>query len=197
MRTVLDFCNPEGNAAERGGIIAVQLHKGKGGALGIGENKLGRLIGVKLNDALCLVNDITGALLFGHNIGTHRQLAQVDFTVLIGGKLLGAVAAVHSLDLKDSIGNALSGICGIHLDQTHTRLQVIEEHQLPDAVSGLQLNLLRGGIHNVLVITLNFLHQIGAGLSIQQQNLTHLVSLELSQRNTVTPDFKGDIRHNL
>lgn len=70
---------------------------------------------------------------------------------------------------------------------------VIEENKLLDPVPFMEFHLLGRNIHNVLVITSNFLHQIGAGLLIYQNNLTQSVGLIGTQQFSLLPDLKANI----
>ena len=43
---------------------------------------------------------------------------------------------------------------------------------------------------------IHFHGSIGAGLHVGQKDFTELIGAEGTQRNTVTPDLKGDVGHS-
>ena len=195
MGSILDLGDTEGDIFQPGAVRAGfdDLERGLDG---VGEYELRVLVGVKLDNALRLVDDVALTDFLRDHIRAGGQLAQVDLAVFIGGKFLGAVAAVHGLDLKDGVGNDTAGVGGIHLDQPQSRLHIVEKQQLFDAVPCGQLYLLRGGVQDVTIAAGIHLHgAVGSGGDIRQQNLAKLIRAELALGNTVTPDFKGDIGH--
>ena len=192
---IFDLGDTEGNIFQPGAVRA-GLDDLERGLDGVGKHELSVLVGVKLDNTLCLVDDVALTGFFRDHIRAGGQLAQVDLAVFVGGKLLGAVAAVYGLDLKDGVGNDTAGIGGIHLDQPQSRLHIVEKQQLLDAVPCGQLHLLRGGVQDVTIAAGIHLHgTVGSGSDIRQQNLAELIRAELAQGNTVPPDFKGDIGH--
>ena len=195
MCPVFDFRNSEGDALQRRTVRA-ELDELQGGLDGIGENKLGILVGVQLNDALGLINDIALTGFLRDHISACGKLAQVDLTIFIGSELLGAIITGYGFDLKDRIGNDLGGIGAIHLHKAQAGLDVIEEQQLLDAVSGLQLHFLRGRVQNVAIAAgIHFYCAVSAGFYIGEQNLAKCIGAEGAQRNAVTPDLEGDAGH--
>ena len=192
---VLDFGNAEGHIFQPGAVRA-GLDDLERGLDSVGEHELRVLVGVELDDALRLVDDVALTGFLRDYISAGGQLAQVDLSVFVGGKFLGAVAAVHGLYLKDGVGNDTAGVGGIHLDQPQSRLHIVEKQQLFDAVPCGQLYLLRGGVQDVAVAAGIHLHgTVGSGSNIRQQNFTKLIRAEFAQGNAVTPDFKCDIGH--
>ena len=195
VTAVLDFCNTEGDASQTG-AVRTKLDDFNGGLNGIGEHKLCIFIGVQLNDALCLINDIAGAGLLRYHISTGRQLTQVDFAVFVCGELFGAVITGDGLDFKDSVGNDLAGVIAVHLHQAQAGFHIVEEQQFTDAVSGSQLHLLRCGVQDVSIVAgVHLIGQISAGFQIGQQNLAKLVGSEFAQRYGVFEYLKGHIGH--
>ena len=195
MRSVLNFCDTEMNifqaAPVRAGLDDLQRRLD-----GIGEYELCILVGVKLDDALSLVDDIALTGFFRHHIRAGGQLAQVNLTIFVGGKFLGAVISGNRLDLKDGIGNNFGGVGGIHLDQPKSRLHIVEEQQFLDAVAGRQLHLLRRGVEGVAVAAGVHLHgTVCAGGYIGQENFAKLVRLKFAERNAVTENLEGDVGH--
>ena len=196
VTAILDFCNTEGDASQTG-AVRTELDDLNRRLDGIGEHKLCIFIGVQLNDALCLINDIAGAGLLRYHISTGRQFAQVDFAVFVCGKLFGAVITGNGLDFKDSVGNDLAGVITVHLHQPQAGFHIVEEQQFTDAVPGSQLHLLRCGIQDVSIVAgIHLVGQISAGFQIGQQDLTKLVSAELAQRYGVFEYLKGHIGHS-
>ena len=126
VRAVLDFGDSEGHPSQPGAITA-QLDELEGGLDVVGENELGVLIGLQLNDALGLVDDVAITGLFSYHIRPGREHGQVDFSVLVGPELLGAVGALHGFDLKDRVGDHLGGVIGIHLHQPQTGFDIIKK----------------------------------------------------------------------
>ena len=118
MRAIFNFCDTEGDAAQRLGIVAVQLDNIHPGPLTVGENELCVFIRIQLNDALCCIDHITCTTLFGDHIGTGRQLAQVNLAAFISGKLFGSIVSGNCLDLKDSVGDDLGGIKTVYFHKT-------------------------------------------------------------------------------
>ena len=116
MGPIFDLGDTEGYIFQPGAVRA-GLDDLERGLDGVGEYELGVLVGVKLDDTLCLVDDVALTGFLRDHISAGGQLAQVDLSVFIGGKFLGAVAAVHRLDLKDGVGNDFGGVGAVHLDQ--------------------------------------------------------------------------------
>ena len=195
MRSVRNFGNTERHIFQAG-AVRTGLDDLQRGLDGIGENELRVLVGVQLNDALRLVDDIALTGFFRHHIRAGGELGKVNFAVLVGGKFLGAVITSHGLNFKNCIGNDLAGVGAVHFDKPHTGLHIIEEQQLLDAVAGRQLHLLRRCVEDVAVAAGVYLHgAVGAGGSVRQENFAKLVRLIFAERNTVSENFKGDIGH--
>ena len=116
MRSVLDLGDTEMYIFQPGAVRA-GLDDLERGLDGVGEYELGVLVGVKLDDTLCLVDDVALTGFLCDHISAGGQLAQVDLAVFVGGKFFGAVAAVHGLDLKDGVGNDFGGVSAVHLGQ--------------------------------------------------------------------------------
>ena len=164
---------------------------------GVRKNKLCVLVGVKLNNALRLVDYISFAGFFCHHIRTSRQLRQVNFAVLVGGKFFGAIITCHGLNFKNCVGNDLAGVGAVHLHQSQTRLHIIKEKQFLNAIASGQFHFLRCGVEDVTVTTgIHLYRAIGAGGNIRQKNLAKLICAELAERNTITPNLKGDAGHS-
>ena len=116
VRAVLDFGDSERDPGQPGTVTA-QLDELEGGLDMVGKNELGVLIGLQLNDALGLVDDVAITGLFSYHIRPGREHGQVDFSVLVSPELLGAIGPLHRFDLEYSVGDYLGGIVGIHLDE--------------------------------------------------------------------------------
>ena len=195
MRSVRNFGNTERHIFQAGAVRA-GLDDLQRGLDGVGENKLCVLVGVKLNNTLRLVDDIALTGFFRHHIRAGGQLGKVNFAVLVGGKLLGAVIPSHGLNFKNCVGNDLAGVGAVYLDEPHTGLYIVEEQQFLDAVPCGQLHLLRRGVEDVTIASGVHLHgAVGAGGSIGQEDFTKLVRAEFAERNAVSENFKGDIGH--
>ena len=195
MRSVLDLGDTEMYIFQAATVCA-GLNDLQRWLDGIGEYELCVLVGVKLDDALGLVDDIALTGFFRHHIRAGGELREVDLAVLIGGKFLGAVVTSYGFDLKHSVGNDTAGVGAVHLHQSHPRLHIVEEQQLLDAVTGRQLHLLRRGVEDVTVAAgIHFHGAVGAGSSIGQKDFTKLVRAEFTERNAVSENFKGDIGH--
>ena len=195
MRSVLDLGDTEMNIFQAATVCA-GLNDLQRGLDGVGENKLCVLVGVKLNNTLRLVDDIALTGFFRHHIRAGGQLGKVNFAVLVGGKLLGAVIPSHGLNFKNCVGNDLAGVGAVYLDEPHTGLYIVEEQQFLDAVSGRQLHLLRRGVEDVTIAAGIHLHgPVSAGGGIGDQNFAKFVSLIFTEGNGVTPDLKGDAGH--
>ena len=117
MCSIFDLCNPEGYALQSRAIGA-ELDQLQRGLDAVGENKLGILVGVQLNDALGFVDDVARAGQFSYHIGAGRELAQVDLAVFVSSEFLGAVVASDRLDLKQHVWNDLGGVGAVNLHQT-------------------------------------------------------------------------------
>ena len=126
VRAVLDLRDPERDPGQPGTVTA-QLDELEGGLDVVGKNELGVLIGLQLNNALGLVDDVAITGLFSHHIRTSREHGQVDFSVLVSPELLGAVGALHGSDFKDRVGDHLGGVIGIHLHQPQTGFDIIKK----------------------------------------------------------------------
>ena len=126
VASILDLGDAERHTRQPGAVGA-ELDQLEGRLDGVGKDELGVLIGVKLDDALGLVDDVAGAGLLRYHIGPSRQVGQVDLAVFIGGELLRSVVTRHRLDFKDRIGDHLGRICGIYLNEPHAGFHVIKE----------------------------------------------------------------------
>ena len=195
MRPVLDLGNTEMNIFQAAPVRA-GLNDLQGGLDGIGEYELCVLVGVKLDDALGLVDDIALTGFFRYHISAGGQLGEVDLAVLVGYKFLRAVVTSHRLNFKNCIGNDLAGVGAVHFDKPYTGLHIVEEQQLLDAITSGQLHLLRRSVEDVAIAAGIHLHgAVGAGGSVGQEDFTKLVRAEFAERNAVSENFKGDIGH--
>ena len=192
---ILDFSNAEGHASQPG-TVRTQLDEVQRRLDGVGEHKPSRLVGLQLDDTLGLVDDVAGALQLGDHIGPGGQLGQVDFAVLVGGELRRAPGTVHGLNPELGVGDHLGRVGAVHLDQPDSGLLVVEEVQLLDAVPGLQLDLLGGGVqHMAAVPGVHLLHPVGARLAVRQGDLAQGVRLIVPQQLPVPPDSERDAGH--
>ena len=73
MRPVRNGGDPEGHPGQRGAVSA-QLDEDEGGPGMVGENELRVLIGIELDNALGVVDDIARTALFSHHIGACGEL---------------------------------------------------------------------------------------------------------------------------
>ena len=94
VAAVLNLGDAERYTRQRG-TVGTGLDQTQRGLDGVGKDKLGFLIGVKLNDALGAVDHVTVAGLLHHHIGPGRQLGQVNLAVLVSGKLLRSIVPRH------------------------------------------------------------------------------------------------------
>lgn len=165
---VLDPGQPVGDAAQRLAVrtLLIQMETGQ---LGIGEHELRLLIPVQVDDALSVIHHIAGALQFRYHISTHGELGQVDGPVLRSGVFLRPPGAVYRLDAEAGVGDGLGEVGAVHLDEVDAGQAVIEENQVLDAVPGLQLHFLGGGIqHMVVSAGVPFLHAVSTGFTVCQ-----------------------------
>ena len=168
----------------------------QGRQFGIGEHELGLFAAIQVDDPLGIVYHIAGTLQFRYHISTHRELGEVDGPVLRGGVLLRSPGAVHRLDSEAGVGDGLGEVGAVHLDEVDAGQAVIEEHQILDAVPGLQFHLLGGGIQHMAVSArIPFLHPVGTGLTVGEEDLSKLVRLEDAQALGVPEYLKGHIGH--
>ena len=168
------------------------------GQLGIGEHKLGLVTAVQVDDPLGIVYHIAGALQFRYYISAHGELGEVDGPVLGSGVLLRPEAAIHCLKTESGVGDRLGEVGTVYLDKMDAGQAVIEEHQVFDAISGLQLHLLGSGIQHMAVSArIPFLHPVGAGLAVGEEDLAKLVRLKDAQAFGVPENLEGDIGHEL
>ena len=126
MRTILNPGDAEGHPSQPG-TVRTQLDEVQGGLDGVGEHKPGCLVGLQLDDALGLINDVAGAVQFRHHISSGGQFRQVDFAVLVGNKFRRAKAAVHRLNAELGVGDHLGGVGAVHLDQPDAGLLIVEK----------------------------------------------------------------------
>ena len=195
VSAILDLADTEGHPFQRRSI-RTELYNLQRRLDAVGEHKLSVLIGIQLNNSLCLVDNIAGTAQFRHYISTRRKRTQIDLTVFISAEFLWAVISRNRLDLKQHIGDDLGGIGAVHLDKPKPRLDIIEEHQFPDAITGFKFYLLRGRVEDMAITAGIHLHcPIGTGFHISQKDLTKLIGTERADRNAVMPDLKGNIGH--
>ena len=196
MGAILDLGDAERNACQRRAVCA-QLYQTQGGLDAVGEYKLPCLPGLQVDDPLGVIDDIAVGQLLGHTVGARLQLGKVDLTIFIRGELLRAELNAVPFDLEYHIGDHLAGVCRIHFHQVQTRLLVIEEHQLQNAVSGLQLDLLGHDVHYMLIIARHFFHPVGAWLQVSEEDFAQPVCFKRADQVVVFVDLKGDVRQRL
>ncbi len=196
MAAIFNLCDAEGNTRQPRTVCA-ELDQLKGGLDRIGENKLRILIGLQIDDALSIVDDVPLTCLLGYLKDPGRQMRQVNLPVLVGDKLLRPKAPIYCLDFKDCVGNHLGGVGGVHLDQPHPWLHVIEKDQLLDAVTGVEFNLLGRGIQNIAFVSgVHLEGPVGAGLQVSEQDLPEFIGLEVAQVVAVPVDGEIDVGHD-
>ena len=170
----------------------------QGGLDGVGEHKPGCLVGLQLDDALGLINDVAGAVQFRHHISSGGQFRQVDFAVLVGGELRRAKVAVHRLDAEPGVGDHLGRVGAVHLDQPDPGLLVVKKVELLNTVSGLQFNFLRGGIRQMSTVpSVHLLDAVGARPAVREQDFSQSVCLIVPQQLPIPPNTEGDAGHGL
>ena len=170
----------------------------QGGLDGVGEHKTGCLVGLHLDDALGLVDEVAGAVQFRHHISSGGQFRQVDFAVLVGGELRRAPRTVYRLDAEPGVGDHLGRVGAVHLDQPDPGLLVVKKVELLNTVSGLQFNFLRGGIHQMSTVpSVHLLDAVGARHAVGEQDFSQGVRLIVPQQFPIPPDTEGDAGHGL
>ena len=170
----------------------------QGGLDGVGEHKTGCLVGLHLDDALGLVDEVAGAVQFRHHISSGGQFRQVDFAVLVGGELRRAPRSVYRLDAEPGVGDHLGRVGAVHLDQPDPGLLVVKKVELLNTVSGLQFNFLRGGIHQMSTVpSVHLLDAVGARPAVREQDFSQGVRLIVPQQFPIPPDTEGDAGHGL
>ena len=126
MRTILNPGDAEGHPSQPG-TVRTQLDEVQGGLDGVGEHKPGCLVGLQMDNALGLIDDVAGALQLGDHISPGGQLRQVDFAVLVGGELRRAPRTVYRLNAELGVGDHLGGVGAVHLDQPDAGLLIVEK----------------------------------------------------------------------
>ena len=170
----------------------------QGGLDGVGEHKPGCLVGLQLDDALGLINDVAGAVQFRHHISSGGQFRQVDFAVLVGGELRRAPRSVYRLDAEPGVGDHLGRVGAVHLDQPDPGLLVVKKVELLNTVSGLQFNFLRGGIRQMSTVpSVHLLDAVGARPAVREQDFSQSVCLIVPQQLPIPPNTEGDAGHGL
>ena len=170
----------------------------QGGLDGVGEHKTGCLVGLQMDDALGLIDDVARAVQFRHHISSGGQFRQVDFAVLVGGELRRAKVAVHGLDAEPGVGDHLGRVGAVHLDQPDPGLLVVKKVELLNTVSGLQFNFLRSGIHQMSTVpSVHLLDAVGARPAVREQDFSQSVCLIVPQQLPIPPDTEGDAGHGL
>ena len=197
VAAILDFSDAESYARQRR-TIRTELDDLQCGLNAVRKNKLSVLVAIELDNTLCLIDDIAGTGFFSHNIRTNRQFGEVDFTILVGGKLLRAVVPGHRFDLKNSVRDDLGWVCVVHLYQMEAGFHIVEVQQFLDAVTGVKFYLLGSGVQNVVIAaSIYLIGQIGAGSEVSQQYLAKLICLEFSHGDGILEHLKGHAGHSL
>ena len=195
--TILDPGNAEGDAIQECAVRA-GLDKAQTGLLRVGKHEFGSIIGPQMDNPLCVVHHITGALQFGHHIGAGRELAQVDLAISVRDELLGAVAAVYRPDAELHAGDGFGGVCAVHLHQLHAGQEIVEKEQILCPIPGSQLHLLPAGVQDVAVIAGIHLHSpVGARSDTSQQDLAVGVGLVSADGVAIPVDLEGNAFHGL
>ena len=194
---VLNPGDTEDHAIQRR-TVRTGLNEPQAGLLCVRKHKFCRIVGPQVDDALSIVHHITGAFQFGHFVGAGGELAQVDFTVSIGDKFLGAEAAIDGPNAELHAGDGLGGIGAVHLDQLHAGLLIVEEKQILRAVSGNQFYLLPAGVQDVAVIAgIHLNGPVGSRCDTGQEDFPIGVRLVPADGSTVPVDLEGDALHGL
>ena len=166
------------------------------GQLAVGEHELGLFVAVQVDNALGIVDHIARTIQFRYYHRAHREFGEVDGPILQSGVFHWTKAAVHRLKAEAGIGDGLGEVRAVHLDEMDSGQTVIEENQLFDAVSGLQLHLLGRGIQHMAVPAgVPFLCPVSAGFAVGEQDLPKFIGLEDAQALGVPEDLKGDVGH--
>ena len=134
MSAVLHLGQPEGDARQ-GGAVRAGLGQGEGGQLAVGEHKFRIFVGVQVDDPLGVINHIARTLQFCHHISAHRELAEVNGSILRGRIFLGAPGTVYRFNPEPGVGDWFGEVGAVHLRQMDARFQVVEENQFLDAVA--------------------------------------------------------------
>ena len=197
MGAVLNFGDAEGDPSQPG-TVRTQLDEVQGGFHRVGEHKPGCLVGLHLDDALGLIDDVAGALQLGDHISPGGQLGQVDFAVLVGSELRRAPGTVYRLNAEPGVGDHLGRVGAVHLDQPDPGLLVVKKVELLNTVSGLQFNFLRGEIHQMSTVpSVHLLDAVGARPAVREQDFSQGVRLIVPQQFPIPPDTEGDAGHSL
>ena len=197
MGAVLNFGDAEGDPSQPG-TVRTQLDEVQGGFHRVGEHKPGCLVGLHLDDALGLIDDVAGALQLGDHISPGGQLGQVDFAVLVGSELRRAPGTVYRLNAEPGVGDHLGRVGAVHLDQPDPGLLVVKKVELLNTVSGLQFNFLRGGIHQMFTVpSVHLLDAVGARPAVREQDFSQGIRLIVPQQLPIPPDTEGDAGHGL
>ena len=198
MRTVLDACNPKRRARQVLPGVRVVLDHLNGGLGRIRKHELRGLIGVQLNDARGIVDEVMiRALQLRHDIRAGREQREIDLAVLVGSELGRAVIARDGLDAEFDVRDYLVEVAGVHLDEVDARFLAVVKQQLTHTVAGFELDLLRRGVGNVPVVRLNLFDEVGAGFYVVHQNHALGVGLVDAKAHAVAPDLERDVRHGL
>ena len=106
------------------------------GQLAVGKHEFRILVGVKLDDALGLVDDVSGALQLRYYDCASGEVGQVDRSILQSGVLHRPPGSIHRLKTELGVGDWSGEVRTVHLHQMDTRLPVVEKHQLLDTIPG-------------------------------------------------------------
>ena len=146
-----------------------------------------------MDDPLGLVRHIARALQLSDHITAYRQLGQVDGAIPPSGQFHRAVVSFHLLKSEPYIGDHFGQVGRIYFNEMDARESVIDINKLPDAISRFQLHLLGRGVQDVAIVSrIRLLGPVSAGFTVSKKDLSHSVRLELAERFTVSPNFKGD-----
>lgn len=125
-----------------------------------------------MDDPLGVVDHISRTLQFRHHISAHRELAEVNGPILRGRIFLGAPGAVYRFNPETGVGDWFGEVGTVHLRQMDSRLQIVKENQLLDAIPSLQLHLLGCCDGNVSVVALLLLHPVSTRLTVGEQDFS-------------------------
>ena len=106
---ILHIGDPERNTLQRGPVCR-QLDDPQGGFDRIGEHMLSILVGVQMDDALGLVNDIALTGLLSDDIRANGEHGQDNGAVGRSYKLFRTIASINCFDLEYRPGDALRGV---------------------------------------------------------------------------------------
>ena len=196
MRAVLDPCDAEGRAGQQLFPLRVVLQHGQRGLARVREHKIRVFPGVDPNDAPCVVDQVPvrGCKLL-HGVTAGVEAGEVDPAVRPGHVFLRECAA-DQRNAKAGVGKRGHRLT-VQLRQADAGFHIVQKDKRVILRSGLQLDLLRGGVYDVGAGRCDLPHKVCAGGQVVKQDFAAYAGGVFPDKLRIAVHGKGDAGQGL